>query len=128
MTRANVAASPFDATVLAAADTVQHEIRRAMDVADVIVTPTNPIPAPRIDQTMITFSGTDVWVMSLMPTLTFVHNLTGAPAVTVPCGFAASGLPIGFQIAGRLFDEATVLRVAYAYERATTWHRQRPTL
>lgn len=57
-----------------------------------------------------------------------VYDLTGLPAVTVPCGFSSAGLPIGLQIAGRRFEEATVLRVADAYERATPWHTRHPVL
>jgi aspartyl-tRNA(Asn)/glutamyl-tRNA(Gln) amidotransferase subunit A len=53
-------------------------------------------------------------------------NMTGLPALAVPCGFAANGLPLSLQIAGRPFDEATVLRVGHAYEQATDWHRRRP--
>ena len=53
-------------------------------------------------------------------------DMTGMPAVTLPCGFTQEGLPIGLQLAGRSFDEATVLRAAHAYEQATPWHRQRP--
>ena len=55
-------------------------------------------------------------------------NLTGLPALSVPCGFTREGLPIGLQIAGRPFDEALVLRVGHAYEQATEWHLRRPAL
>jgi aspartyl-tRNA(Asn)/glutamyl-tRNA(Gln) amidotransferase subunit A len=55
-------------------------------------------------------------------------NVLGLPAISVPCGFTASGLPIGLQIVGRAFDEAGILRVAQAYEQATEWHRRRPPL
>jgi Asp-tRNA(Asn)/Glu-tRNA(Gln) amidotransferase A subunit family amidase len=105
---------------------MQKEFREAMTRADVLVMPNNAIPAPRIDQTMIPVRGKEVWVMALMPSLTIAHNLTGAPALTVPCGFAASGLPVGLQIVGRPFEDATVLRVGHAYEQATDWHRRRP--
>ena len=53
-------------------------------------------------------------------------NFTGLPALAVPCGFSASGLPLSLQIAGRAFEEATVLRVGHAYEQATEWHTRRP--
>jgi aspartyl-tRNA(Asn)/glutamyl-tRNA(Gln) amidotransferase subunit A len=53
-------------------------------------------------------------------------SLAGVPALSVPCGFTAGGLPIGLQVIGRPFDESTILRVADAYERATDWHRRRP--
>ena len=53
-------------------------------------------------------------------------SLAGVPAVSVPCGFTAARLPVGLQLAGRAFDEATVLRAADAYERATRWHEEVP--
>ncbi len=67
-------------------------------------------------------------VGAAMSRFTKVFNLTGSPAVTVPCGFTRAGLPIGLQIAGRPFDEATVLRVAHAYESHTEWHKRRPKI
>jgi Asp-tRNA(Asn)/Glu-tRNA(Gln) amidotransferase A subunit family amidase len=53
-------------------------------------------------------------------------NLVGLPAVAVPCGFTAEVLPVAMQIVGRPFDEASVLRIGRAYERATDWHTRRP--
>jgi aspartyl-tRNA(Asn)/glutamyl-tRNA(Gln) amidotransferase subunit A len=61
-------------------------------------------------------------------TNTGTFNLTGMPALSIPCGFTAAGLPIGLQIAARRWDEAMVIRVGAAYERATPWHTRRPTL
>jgi aspartyl-tRNA(Asn)/glutamyl-tRNA(Gln) amidotransferase subunit A len=55
-------------------------------------------------------------------------DLTGLPAISVPCGFAGDGLPVGLQIAGNAFDEAGVLRIAQAYEQATEWHRKHPAV
>ena len=55
-------------------------------------------------------------------------NLTGAPALSVPCGFTPDGLPVGLQLFGRAFDEARVLSFAHAYEQSTDWHRRRPPL
>jgi aspartyl-tRNA(Asn)/glutamyl-tRNA(Gln) amidotransferase subunit A len=55
-------------------------------------------------------------------------NVSGHPAASVPCGFTPDGLPIGMQVIGRSFDEATVLRVADAYQRVTDWHTRRPPL
>jgi aspartyl-tRNA(Asn)/glutamyl-tRNA(Gln) amidotransferase subunit A len=57
-----------------------------------------------------------------------LFNITGFPALAVPCGFSAAGLPIGFQLAGNPFDEATVFQVGYAYEQSTPWHQRHPTL
>jgi aspartyl-tRNA(Asn)/glutamyl-tRNA(Gln) amidotransferase subunit A len=65
--------------------------------------------------------------MYLADIFTVSANLAGLPAISVPCGFAAMesvSLPIGIQLTGRAFDEATLLRAADAYERATSWHVQ----
>jgi len=59
--------------------------------------------------------------------LTIPCNLTGTPAISLPCGFSQDGLPVGLQIMGAAFAEPTVLRVAAAYEAATTWHTRTPT-
>jgi len=67
-------------------------------------------------------------VIPLLTQYTRPFNLNGFPAITLPCGFSEDGLPIGLQIAGRPFDEATVLRAAHAYEQSTEWHRRRPPL
>ncbi len=61
-----------------------------------------------------------------VPSLRSLWNLVGFPALALPCGFSASGLPIGMQLAGRAFDEPTVFSAAAAYERATDWHTRRP--
>jgi aspartyl-tRNA(Asn)/glutamyl-tRNA(Gln) amidotransferase subunit A len=63
-------------------------------------------------------------VAAIMNTAPF--NLTGTPAVSVPCGFSPAGLPIGLQLAGRPFDEVTILQAAHAYEQATDWHKRSP--
>ena len=65
--------------------------------------------------------------MYLGDIFTVSANLAGLPGISVPCGFSNEGLPIGFQLMGRMFDEATLLRVADAYERNTEWNLKRPT-
>ena len=55
-------------------------------------------------------------------------NIFGLPAISIPCGFSASGLPIGLMIAGPRFSEGKVLALAHAYEKATEWHTRRPSL
>ena len=57
-----------------------------------------------------------------------IFNFTGLPAIQVPCGFDSDGLPVGFQIAGKPFDEQTICQVGYAYEQAAEWHMQHPEL
>lgn len=66
--------------------------------------------------------------MVLSPSFMAPFNLTGLPAISVPCGFSGSGLPIGLQIAGKPFDEPTVLRVAYTYQQHAGWWKRRPPL
>jgi aspartyl-tRNA(Asn)/glutamyl-tRNA(Gln) amidotransferase subunit A len=65
--------------------------------------------------------------MYLADIFTVSVNLAGLPGVNVPCGFA-DNLPIGFQLIGKMFDEATILRVADAFERATDWHKAKPSM
>ena len=62
------------------------------------------------------------------PSMGTLFSVTGAPALALPCGFGASGLPLGLQIAGRPFEDATVLRIGHAYEQATPWHLRHPQL
>jgi aspartyl-tRNA(Asn)/glutamyl-tRNA(Gln) amidotransferase subunit A len=57
-----------------------------------------------------------------------LHNLTGFPTLALPCGFSSTDLPIGFQLAGKPFDEATVFQVGHAYEQSTPWHQRHPAL
>ena len=99
-----------------------------MEQVDVLVTPTEPITAPRIGERTVVIEGEERPTQGLLTLLTRPFNITGMPAISVPCGFDERGLPVGLQIAGRPFDEATVLRAAHAYEMATPWHTMRPDL
>jgi Asp-tRNA(Asn)/Glu-tRNA(Gln) amidotransferase A subunit family amidase len=94
---------------------------------DVLLTPTLAMTAPRLDAR--TTEGVDgtLDVRAAMTLFTRPFNLTGLPALSMPCGFD-DGLPIGLQLVGRPFDEATVLRAAQAYESAAGWHSRRPPL
>ena len=65
--------------------------------------------------------------MYLSDVCTLPVNIAGLPGLSIPCGFAG-GLPVGLQLIGKAFDEATLLRTAYAYEQATGWHKHRPEL
>jgi aspartyl-tRNA(Asn)/glutamyl-tRNA(Gln) amidotransferase subunit A len=66
--------------------------------------------------------------MYLNDIFTVSANLTGLPSISVPCGFSASKLPIGFQLTGRAFDEATLLKTADAFQRDTAFHTKAPPL
>jgi aspartyl-tRNA(Asn)/glutamyl-tRNA(Gln) amidotransferase subunit A len=83
---------------------------------------------PTIARPPDAFATLDPNEQNLRPNFTNPFNLTGLPAISLPCGFTDGPLPVGLQIAAPAFDEATCLRVAYAYEQATEWHKQRPPL
>ncbi|MBI4200281.1 MAG: amidase [Chloroflexi bacterium] len=100
----------------------------AMEPLDVLVAPMTPITAPRLGEVAVTIHGEERTTQALLTLFSRLFNITGLPAISVPCGFDEQGLPVGLQIAGKPFQEATVLRVAYAYEQATPWHSMRPTL
>jgi aspartyl-tRNA(Asn)/glutamyl-tRNA(Gln) amidotransferase subunit A len=74
------------------------------------------------------FDSMDPNEQNLRPSFTNPFNLTGLPAISVPCGFTADKLPVGIQFVAPAFQEATCFRVAYAYEQATEWHKQRPAI
>ncbi len=95
---------------------------------DLLAGPTVPITACNIGTEEVQIGNTRMGVIPLLTQHTRPYNLNGFPAITVPCGFSKNGLPIGFQLAGKPFDEATVLRAAFAYEQATEWHRRRPLI
>lgn len=108
----------------------QGVVRAGFDAAfqevDAIVAPTVPLPAPRIGEETVTLGGERETVRSALIRLNRPANFTGLPAVSVPCGFTESGLPLGLQIIGQALDEGRLLRVAAAYERAADWHKKRP--
>ncbi|HEY1913096.1 MAG TPA: Asp-tRNA(Asn)/Glu-tRNA(Gln) amidotransferase subunit GatA [Vicinamibacterales bacterium] len=93
------------------------------DAVNVIAMPTSPTPAFRLGERTA-----DPLQMYLADVFTVSANLAGLPAISVPCGFTADQLPIGMQLTGRRFDEATLLRVADAYERDTPWSRRTPAI
>jgi aspartyl-tRNA(Asn)/glutamyl-tRNA(Gln) amidotransferase subunit A len=87
---------------------------------DAMVTPTLPMTSMALDDMVI-----DRDLPRLIP-FTLPWNLTGLPALSIPCGFTSAGLPAGLQVIGRPFDEPTIFSIGHAYEQATPWHRQRP--
>ncbi|MBI4011957.1 MAG: amidase [Candidatus Rokubacteria bacterium] len=96
--------------------------------ADLLAMPTIPEPAPTLEAVKAGSTEEVVRRMGRFSRLTRPWNALGLPALSVPCGFSAAGLPIGLQLVGRPFDEATVLRVGHAYEQAAGWWRRRPPL
>jgi aspartyl-tRNA(Asn)/glutamyl-tRNA(Gln) amidotransferase subunit A len=107
---------------------VRAEVDEALAKRDVLLAPATPIAATRIGETETEVGDGTADVRSSLIRLTRPFNFSGHPACALPCGFTTGGLPIGLQVVGRPFDEATVLRVADAYQRATDWHTRRPPL
>jgi aspartyl-tRNA(Asn)/glutamyl-tRNA(Gln) amidotransferase subunit A len=106
-----------------------EEMESLLERVDALLTPTVPLVAPRVADLgqPLLVAGREEEARLALLRLTFPFNISGQPALTVPCGFSGDGLPIGLQIAGRRFDEATILRLGHAYQRDTDWHlRQLP--
>ncbi len=102
---------------------IRRDFIQAFESCDVIVTPTSPTAAFRIGEKV-----DDPLQMYLADIFTISANLAGVPGISVNCGFTGAGLPIGLQILGKPFDEATILKAAHAYEQATPWRARRPNL
>ncbi len=95
-------------------------------VADVLMTPVLPKAAPTIAETTTTDGPAYLRMVASLTRNTKICNFLGLPAISVPCGFTAKGLPISFQLIGRPFSEPLLLRIAHAYQKATDWHRRSP--
>jgi aspartyl-tRNA(Asn)/glutamyl-tRNA(Gln) amidotransferase subunit A len=93
------------------------------DHCDVIVSPTTPTPPFKIGEKV-----SDPLTMYLNDLFTIPVNLAGLPGISLPCGFSDNGLPIGLQLIGKPWDEATLFQVASAFEGATTWHTRSPEI
>lgn len=101
---------------------IQHAYTRFFEQYDLLLTPTTPVAAPPI-------SGPDaVEQAALLTRFTAPFNLTGLPAISLPCGFTPGGLPIGLQIVAPAWADANLLRAANAYEQATHWLERKPVL
>jgi len=110
---------------------VQGDFDAALERVDAILAPTSPIPAPRIGESQIRVAGDaerETTVRAELLRMTRPSNLTGLPAISIPCGFTQDGLPIGLQLIGRRWGEAQLLAIALAYEEATDWHNRHPNL
>jgi aspartyl-tRNA(Asn)/glutamyl-tRNA(Gln) amidotransferase subunit A len=101
---------------------IKQDFDHVFEKYDVVIGPTTPSPAFRIGEKV-----NDPLTMYLNDILTIPVNLAGLPAISIPCGFVR-GLPVGLQIIGKRMDDATVLRVAHAFEQHTDHHKQRPQI
>jgi aspartyl-tRNA(Asn)/glutamyl-tRNA(Gln) amidotransferase subunit A len=105
---------------------MRDEVDGAFSKLDILAGAATPFAAPAVGQDEVALGTDRVAVRSSLTRYTRLFNLTGHPAASVPCGFTSQGLPVGLQLIGRPFDEATVLRVADAFQGATDWHARRP--
>ena len=112
-----------------ARELIRRELMAALDTYDIIILPTGPVAAPTIEASTGRPGGYYQGRLDLgRRRYTSPAALAGLPALSIPSGFSDAGLPIGMQIIGRAFDEATLFRVGQAYETATEWHTQHPAV
>jgi aspartyl-tRNA(Asn)/glutamyl-tRNA(Gln) amidotransferase subunit A len=102
---------------------IKKDFDEAFKKCDAILTPTAPTTAFKIGE-----KTQDPLQMYLSDIFTISVNLAGLPALSLPCGFDFQGLPVGLQMIGKHFDETTILRIAFAYEQSTDWHKRKPKL
>jgi aspartyl-tRNA(Asn)/glutamyl-tRNA(Gln) amidotransferase subunit A len=102
------------------------EFDAAFQDVDAIVAPAVPVPAPLIGAESVQIDGKQTGVRPAIVGHSRPANFTGLPAISVPCGFTRDGLPVGLQLIGRAFDEGTLLRIAFSYERANDWGARHP--
>jgi aspartyl-tRNA(Asn)/glutamyl-tRNA(Gln) amidotransferase subunit A len=108
---------------------MRDQIRAALEHFDVLICPSAPGPAGRIDRAQVaTWTTEDLIKFWQRGSHTSPFSLAAVPALSMPCGYTALGLPIGMQIVGRPFAEGTVLRAAHAYESNSDAHMKRPPL
>lgn len=107
---------------------VRRDVEEIFGRVSLIATPTCPVAATKMGQENISIEGEEKSLLGILSRFTRVFNLTGNPAITVPCGLSGEGLPVGLQLIGAAWNEAVVLQAAHAYEQATEWHRLWPKL
>ena len=113
---------------LEAKSRIEGDFDVAFERVDAIIAPTLPIAAPRLGESEVTIGGEKETVRSALVRLNRPANVTGHPALSIPCGFTRAGLPVGLQMIGPRWGEARLLALALAYEEATNWHNRHPNL
>ena len=108
-------------------DRVRRSVLHGFEDVDLMIAPTVRVPPFTIADLEADPDTVRARELAMLHN-TRVLNFSGLPIISVPCGFTRSGLPVGMQIIGRPSDEATVCRLAHAYEQATDWHKRLPNL
>lgn len=107
---------------------ITDEMLAGFQQVDVVVMPTAPSAATFLDGDLVTSDVADPALLAAMMNFTGPFDLTGFPAISLPCGFTDDGLPVGMQLVARPYAEARLLAAAHAYEQAHDWHRRLPTV
>ena len=107
---------------------VRGNVIDALEQADVLAMPTTGIASQKVAPETVINSREVAPFVSFSWLVTATFSLCSIPSLSIPCGFTSEGLPIGLQLGGRNFDEETLLKVAYAYERSAPWHTRRPPI
>ncbi len=102
---------------------IMEDFSKAFDACDIIISPVAPTPAFKIGEKI-----DDPLKMYLSDVFTLSANLVGVPGMSIPCGFSSEGLPIGLQLIGKHFEEGKLFKLAYNFEQATDFHKQKPLL
>ncbi len=105
---------------------IRREWARIFEKIDILITPTTPVTATKFGEQTADVPGGPKPLVRAYLDLTLPFNLTGYPAITIPCGFSKSGLPIGLQLVGKPFTESVLLRAAHQYQQETDWHLRKP--
>ena len=114
---------------LTAREEVVGDFQAAFDEVDVILAPTSPITAPPVGEKQVRVEGErETATRAELLRFTRPSNLSGMPAISIPCGFTRESLPVGMQLMGPKWGEARLLAIALAYEEATEWHKRHPKL
>jgi aspartyl-tRNA(Asn)/glutamyl-tRNA(Gln) amidotransferase subunit A len=100
----------------------------AMEDVDLLVTPTAPTAATPLEGDLVTGEGADPELLAAVINFTGPFDLTGFPAISIPCGFTTGGLPVGIQFVAKPWEEAPLLAIAHAYEQVTDWCHHLPAV
>lgn len=105
---------------------ITDDFLSAMAGVDLLAMPTGPTAATPLEGDLVTSDEADPALLAALINFTGPFDLTGFPAVSIPCGFTGGGLPVGMQLVGKPYEEASLLAAVHAYEQATDWHRRVP--
>ena len=100
----------------------------AMEPVDLLITPTGPTPATLLEGDLTTGTEADPDLLAGVMNFSGPFNLTGFPAISIPCGFTPGGLPVGLQLVAKPWQEGSLLAASHAYQQVTDWHRRLPAV